>query len=269
MESKKPAKVLAVTSGKGGVGKTTFVLNLALSLQKRGKRVLIFDADAGLGNVHVFLGLNPELDLSHVVRGEKSLKDIVLRTSYGFSIIPAPSGVEELSQLSGPLKMEIVNEADDLGEDIDYMIIDTAAGISSNVTYFCAASQEIVVVVTPEPTSILNAYSLIKILHTGYGEKRFRIVVNIAKDREEGKRTFLRIAEAAEGFLGLSLDLLGILPEDGFVKRSTLERKLVVDAYPQSPYSASMAKLAMRVESLGPPKPKGSIQFFWKKLLEA
>ncbi len=262
-----PVRVVAVTSGKGGVGKTSLVVNMAYALTRLGKKVLIFDADLGLGNIDVMLGIAPKFNLQHVVRGEKRLKDIIVKTRYGFDILPAASGVEEMASLDTPSKMKLLYEVDDIDEDLDYMIVDTAAGISSNVTYFCIASQEILFVVSPEPTSITDAYALMKILFLEYGEKRFRMVVNNVKSAEEAKEVFIKLSIATDKFLGLSLDYLGYIPNDERISESIYSQKIFLEKYPFSPASKSIVKITQALDNRPLFGPKGNIQFFWRRLL--
>jgi flagellar biosynthesis protein FlhG len=168
------ARVIAITSGKGGVGKTNIVANMGYTLCKAGKRVLIFDADLGLGNMDVLLGLTPQYNLSHVIKGQKRLSEIIVNGPGQLKILPASSGIQELTKLTHSQKVDLFNELNLLLSDYDIVLIDTAAGISSNVLYFNASASEIMVVVTPEPTSITDAYALMKVLSVKYNEKHFR-----------------------------------------------------------------------------------------------
>ena len=179
-------QVIAVTSGKGGVGKTSFVINAAIILASVGKKVLILDADLGLANIDVMLGLTPRYNIQHVLDGECSLRDIMIEGPAGIRIIPSASGIQELSDLSSEQQLTLVNALDHFDDDIDYMFVDTGAGISRNVMYFNAAAQRILVVATPEPTSITDAYALIKVVHKKYGINRFALVVNNVRSKVEG-----------------------------------------------------------------------------------
>jgi len=153
-------KVLAITSGKGGVGKTNIVANLAYSLRKTGKKVLLLDADVGLGNIDVLLGLSPKYNISHVISGKKDIKDIILKGPGKFDIIPASSGIQEITNLNKRAKLILMEQINEIGTNYDYFLIDTGAGIYDTVTFFCNAAQEIFVVATPDPTSITDAYAL-------------------------------------------------------------------------------------------------------------
>ncbi len=268
MKNERIPRVVAITSGKGGVGKTSFTLSLSRALRDEGKKVILFDADLSLGNVHVFLGLNPEYSILHVIKEGRSLKDIMIEVESGLTIIPAASGIEELSNLRPEEKIRLLEELEGLPEIPDFFIIDTAAGISSNVSYFATGAHEIVVLVTPEPTSIVNAYSLIKILHEAYAEKSIWIAVNMAKTKREGKETFSKISSACERFLGLSIRFMGVIPFDPIVRDSEQKRVLPKELNRESPYVKSVQKLANRLISAEHEGPKGGIQFFMKKILE-
>jgi flagellar biosynthesis protein FlhG len=177
-KSQKPVRVISVTSGKGGVGKTNVVTNLALALAKAGKQVLIWDADLGLANIDVLLGLKPEFNIHHLLNGEKSLNEILVEGPNGVRIMPASSGIQELASLGEGQKVRLLAELDEYDDDLDFLLIDTGAGISGNVMYFNMAAQERIVVVTPEPTSITDAYALVKVMCTRYNQKRFSILPN-------------------------------------------------------------------------------------------
>ncbi len=180
-------RVIAVTSGKGGVGKSNIVSNLAFILSKMGKRVFILDADMGLANIDVLLGLAPAYNFQHVFRGEKSLAEIIVDGPGGVKILPASSGVQELSELTQEQKLYLLSEFSALGQHIDVLLIDTGAGISSNVMYFNMAAQEKLVVVTPEPTSITDAYAIFIVMANNYAEYYFKLIVIEAKVEHEAK----------------------------------------------------------------------------------
>jgi len=262
-------RTLAVTSGKGGVGKTNVVVNLALEMAARGKKVLLLDADLGLANVDVMLGLNPQYSIQDVLSGEKRLEEVVVEGPRGISILPAASGVSELSQLSREDKLVLLQELDTFQTDADVVLIDTAAGISDMVLYFNIAAQDRLVVVTDEPTSLTDAYALIKVLHTQHQEKRFRILVNNVPGPKEAKEVYRKLAMAADHFLGgLSLDYLGFIPRDPAVNKSVIQQKALVEAAPESKAAKAMAQLAERVLNLPPESSSGNIKFFWRRLVQ-
>jgi flagellar biosynthesis protein FlhG len=263
-------RVISVTSGKGGVGKSNVVSNLAIALSNQGKKVLILDADLGLGNLDVLLGLSPPFNLNNVLNGEKSLTEIIVDGPAGIKIIPAGSGVQEFTSLGQSEKLKLLDELDALEEKFDIMIVDTEAGISENVTYFSVAAQEIIVVVTPEPTSITDVYALIKLLATRYSEHHFKVLVNMAKDSEDALEVFRKLANVAGRFLDISLDYLGCVIKDEKVVDAVKRQKAVTELFPESEASACFTTLAKRViETTRHRRLKGGIQFFFRRLLES
>ncbi|MCR5812892.1 MAG: MinD/ParA family protein [Desulfovibrio sp.] len=261
--------VFSVTSGKGGVGKTNLAVNLACCLVNLGKRVIIIDSDLGLANVDVVLGLTPQKNLFHLFHEEVSLSEILFPTPYGFSILPASSGMSEMLTLSTGQKLELLEAFDELEDDIDYLIVDTGAGISDNVLYFNMAVQERLVVMTPEPTSLTDAYALIKVLKMNHGVERFQVCVNMAQDNKNAKNVFSRLYQACDHFLeGVSLDLAGIVPRDTMVRQSVINQKPFCVAAPDSPAARSVQALAEQIANWQAPEMlDGNIKFFWKKLL--
>ena len=261
--------VLSVTSGKGGVGKTNFSVNLACCLAKAGRRVVLLDADLGLANVDVLLGLAPKYNLFHLLHGGHSLSDVLTETPYGFSILPAPSGVSEMLALSPGEKISLLEAMDGLDQSVEYLIVDTAAGINENVLYFNMASQERIVVVTPEPTSLTDAYAFIKVMQQNHDVNDFRVVINVATTPKEGKDIFSRLYKACDHFLsGVSLDLAGIIPKDPSVRKAVISQKpfCVLDA--EGPAAKAVAQISKNVQTWEVPDTlDGNIKFFWKRLL--
>ncbi len=246
------ARVIAITSGKGGVGKTNIVANMGYALCKAGKRVLIFDADLGLGNLDVLLGLTPQYNLSHVIDGQKKLSDIVVKGPGRLRILPASSGIQQLTKLTHTQKMTIYSELNLLLSDYDIVLIDTAAGISSNVLYFNASANEIMVVVTPEPTSITDAYALMKILSVKYQEKHFRLLVNLAKDEKEADEISRQLCLVANRFLDVSIDYFGNVLADENVKFGVRKQKVVSEMAPMCQASRNFHQLARKLIQLPP-----------------
>jgi flagellar biosynthesis protein FlhG len=265
----KQIMVMAITSGKGGVGKTNVVANLAISLSMLNRRVVVFDADLGLANLDVLLGLIPKYNLKDVLIGKKSFSEIIVEGPKGIKIIPASSGIQELSALTDEQRLRLLSEFDQFDENIDILLIDTAAGISSNVMYFNVAAQEIIVIAAPEPTSITDAYALMKVLSINYGEKYFRLIVNSVKDEKEGKEVFKKLSVAADRFLDISIDYLGYIPFDESVTKAVRQQKALVELYPSSKAGRSFAVLAKSISKISPrTHPKGNIQFFWQQILQ-
>lgn len=261
--------VISITSGKGGVGKTNISANLAYLLAASGKRVVLLDADLGLANVDVILGLTPQKNLFHLFHESASLNDILFPTPYGFSILPATSGVSDMMELDTGQKLELLESMDILENDIDYLLVDTGAGINDNVLYFNLAVQERILVLTPEPTSLTDAYALIKVLKAQHGIERFRVVVNMAKSMAAAKEVYLKLHTACDQFLsGISLDLLGVVPLDSSVRASVIKQQPFAQVFPECPASQALAGVARRINAWkAPTQLDGNIKFFWKKLL--
>lgn len=258
-------RIVTVSSGKGGVGKTNFVTNIALILRNMQKKVLLMDADVGLSNIDIMFGIAPKYNIKHLLSGEKSIKDIIVKTSEGIDIIPASSGIRELTQLTSIHKMKIIEELESIDNDYDIFLIDTGAGISDNVTFFCSAAHDNIVIVTPEPTSIADAYALIKVIYKEYEERNFRIVVNNTKNHKEAKETFRKLSMVAERFLGITLDWLGDLPYDEKIKEAVIAQKPYITLYPTSDFSKKLIEIAKQLFKKDVNLLKGGMQFFLKK----
>jgi flagellar biosynthesis protein FlhG len=261
--------VFSVTSGKGGVGKTNIAVNLALCLVKAGKRVLLLDADLGLANVDVLLGLTPQKNLFHLFHEGIQLSDILFPTQYGFSILPASSGMSEMLTLSTGQKLELLEAVDDLENTVDCMIVDTGAGISDNVLYFNLAAQYRLVVLTPEPTSLTDAYALIKVLKLNHGVEHFKVLVNMTQDARAAKDTFLRLHQACDHFLsGVSLDFVGFVPRDAAMRKAVVDQCPVCHTAPACPACNALWRISKTIQDWNVPENlDGNIKFFWKKLL--
>lgn len=262
-------KVIAITSGKGGVGKTSVVGNLAIACQRMGKRVLIFDADLGLANIDIIFGLNPKHNIKEVIEGEKELSQIIVKGPEGVAIIPASSGVQELAHLTEGQKINLLNEFDILNNMFDILLIDTGAGISSNVIYFNLAAEERIIVVTPEPTSITDAYALIKVMFYQYGTKNFFLLLNMVKDEKEAKSVYKNLSRVVAKFMGgISIDYTGFIPLDSLLQESVSRREPVVCCYPESSSSNSFKELAKYLlRQTDRRTTDGNIKFFWKRLM--
>ncbi|HAK87699.1 MAG: flagellar synthesis regulator FleN [Nitrospirae bacterium GWB2_47_37] len=260
-------RIIAVSSGKGGVGKTNFTANLALFYASLNKKVLILDADLGLSNIDVLFGIAPKYNLKHVLLGEKKIKDIIVTGPLGITILPASSGIRELTKLTDGHRLKLVSELDDFDMAFDVFLIDTGAGISDNVLFFCSAAQETIVVVTPEPTSIADAYALIKVLSRDFGEKNLRIMINTARSEKEAFDTFRKLAIVADKFLNLSIDYLGFLPFEPHVKDAIIAQKGYIAMYPNSAFTKKLAHIGKKLLDNPLNEVKGTIQFFLKKAL--
>jgi len=260
-------RIIAVTSGKGGVGKTNIAANLGYALARMQRRVLLLDADVGLANIDVVLGLTPRYNLSHVLCGEHTLAETVIPGPGGMMVLPASSGIQELSEMTSSQKAVLIEEMSDYGRGMDFIIIDTSAGISSNVMYFNTAAHEIIVVATPEPTSITDAYALIKVMNQKHERKRFRLVVNMAKHAAEAKGVYHRLSVALGHFLNIGVEYLGFIPEDEKVMDAVRCQQPFVALWPSSPAAKSIKILA---RFLAEEKPRddlvGGVTFFWESI---
>jgi flagellar biosynthesis protein FlhG len=261
-------RVIAVTSGKGGVGKTNITANFAYIFSKMGKRTLLLDADTGLANIDVILGITPKYNLYHVLRGEKTLSEAVVEGPGGIKILPASSGIQGMTDLSKGQKFTLLEEMDGLDEDFDFMLIDTAAGITDNVMYFNMVAKEIIVVVSPEPTSLTDAYALIKILYQNYKARCFMLLVNMAKDSNEAIEVYTRLSNATNHFLGLPIEYLGYIPHDQNVSKAVRKQRLLTEIFSNSKASKSMSKI---IEKLCLKQPEdyenGTIKFFGRSII--
>ena len=265
-EGRRP-KVISVTSGKGGVGKTNVVINLAVALSNLGQRVLILDADIALGNIDVLFGIAPKYTLEHLLTGQRSLREIMTPGPGGIQILPTGSGTADLAQLTPEQKLILLSELDQLEEEIDIFLIDTAAGISSNVLYFNTVAQEIIVVASPEPTSLTDAYAIMKVLSKRHGEKRFKLLVNMARGEQEAREVYRKLSLVAERFLEIAIDYIGFISLDDYLRMAVSRQKPVVEAYPNAKSSLGFAGLAQKmIQWPSCSIPKGNVQFLWRKM---
>jgi flagellar biosynthesis protein FlhG len=262
-------RVFSITSGKGGVGKTAVVANTAVHLSRMGKRVLVLDADLGLANIDVVFGLAPSYNLNHFFSGGMDLEDVMIDGPAGMKILPAGSGVQRFTRLDSQQKMRLLEALDSMSDEFDIVLIDTEAGISENVTYFNTAAQEILVVTTPEPTAITDAYALMKLLSNQYHEKHFNLIVNFIKNEDEALDVYRKLTMVASRYLDISINYLGSIPTDKLMIDSIRQQKVIAELYPTSKTSQAFENLARSIaqEPLHL-EPKGSVQFFWKKLLD-
>lgn len=261
-------KVVAITGGKGGVGKTNVTLNMAVSLAQRGKRVMILDADLGLANVDVLLGIRVTKNLSHVLSGECTLDEVIVEGPEGVMIIPATSGTQSMVELTDVEHAGLIQAFSSLQTPIDMLLIDTAAGISNMVVSFAQAAQDVVMVVCDEPTSITDAYALIKILSKQNGVYKFKIVANMVRSLREGQDLFTKLTRVTDRFLDASLELVACIPFDGNVRQAVRKQKVVVQAFPKTPASLAFKALANRACDWPIPQQAGGhLEFFIEKLL--
>jgi flagellar biosynthesis protein FlhG len=262
-----PLRVVAVASGKGGVGKTSVAANLAVSLARRGLRTWLLDADLGLANLDVVLGVSPTRSLLHVLREEARLDDVIVEGPEGVRLVPAASGVAELTALTIAQQRALLDEIDALDDEVDALLVDVAAGVSPSVLWFAAAAAETLIVLTPEPTALTDAYALVKLLALRHGRRDFLVLVNMAASVADAESAFRRLAQVTDRFLRVRLEYLGFVPFDDAVARAVRRQQPLVLSAPGSPASQAIGRLAQRLAARPPAQPTGGVQFFFRRLL--
>jgi flagellar biosynthesis protein FlhG len=269
MQASQQIKVIAVSGGKGGVGKTNVSLNTSIALGQMGKRVLVLDADLGLANVDVMLGLRVQRNLSHVLSGECELDDIIIEGPAGINIIPATSGTQSMVDLTPSEHAGLIRAFSDMRTKFDVLIVDTAAGISDMVLSFCRASQDVMLVVCDEPTSITDCYALMKLLSRDHGVFKFKVVANMVRTPKEGPQLFAKLTKVSDRFLDVALELVGVIPFDENIRKSVRKQQAIVEAYPTSPAAVAFKSLASKlIQWPVPNHPSGHLEFFIEQLLD-
>ena len=268
MNALRPVQVIGVASGKGGVGKTNVSVNLSVALARGGRQVMLMDADLGLANVDVLLGLQPRSNLSHVLTGEIGLEETLIEGPAGISIVPAASGVARMADLDPAQHVGIIRAFSEMRQSVDVLVVDTAAGLHDSVISFCRAVQEVLVVVCDEPASITDAYALIKVLSRDHGISRIRVLANMVRGAEEGRALFRKLTAVCDRFLDVTLDHAGSVPHDEYLRKAVQRQKAVTEAYPGSPSAKAFKELARQADKW--PIPGGSsgrIEFFVERLV--
>lgn len=270
MSQVRPVQVIAVSGGKGGVGKSNISVNLSIALAEMRRRVVLLDADLSLANVDVLLGLKATHTLADVLAGTHSLSEVLVTGPGGLKIVPASSGVQRMASLSPAEHAGLINAFNELSDQVDVLVIDTAAGISDTVVSFLRAANEVVVVVCDEPSSITDAYALIKLMNKEYGVQRFRVVANMTRSAQEGLSMFNKLNGVCERFLDVSLQFLGSVPFDENVRKSVQKQKALLEFAPNSKASIAIRGLAKLVDQWPLPSgPSGRLEFFVERLLLA
>src|SRR5271168_4453867 len=270
MNSTRPVKVIAVTGGKGGVGKTTVSANLAVAIAAQGRDVMLVDADLGLANVDVVLGLHTRYHLGHVIKGECALEDAIVTGPHGLQIVPAASGLKHMANLSEAEHAGIIRAFSDLYHRIEVLVVDTAAGLHDSVTTFTQAAHHVVVVVCDEPASITDAYALIKVLSRDHGVQRFQILANQTRRSGEGPDLYQKISRVCDRFLNVTLEFAGSVPFDDYLRRAVQRQTAVVDAFPASISSVALKNLALKADKWSVPQgARGHLEFFVERMLGA
>ncbi len=266
----RPVKVIAVASGKGGVGKTSVSINLAVTMAQQGRKVMLLDADLGLANVDVLLGINARRNLSHVISGEASLEEVIVEGPAGLRIIPSASGTRSMLDLSTAEQGGLIRAFSELQGDVDIMLVDIAAGLSESVMTFTRAAHEVVVVVCDEPASLTDAYALIKVLNRDHGVDRFHILANMIGNAHEGRQLFDKLARVSQRFLDVTLGYMGAVPYDEYLRKAVQRQLAVVEAYPRSRSALAFRKMADRTERWPLPRmATGRLEFFVERLIRS
>jgi len=266
----RPVKVIAVTGGKGGVGKTNVSVNLAITLARQNRNVMLMDADFGLANVDVLLGLNSRQNMSHVIAGESSLEEVIVDGPSGLKIIPSASGNNSMLNLSTVEHGGLIRAFSELTHDVDILLVDTAAGISEGVVTYIRAAHEVIVVVCDEPASLTDAYALIKVMNRYHGVYRFHVLANMTSNVHEGRNLFGKLSKVAQRFLDVSLTYAGAIPQDEYLRKAVQRQQAVVEAFPRSSSAIAFGKLGNKVNEWPMPESAtGQIEFFIERLIQS
>ena len=267
MRPDRPPEVIGVASGKGGVGKTTVSVNLAVALSALGHKVALFDADLGLANAQLALGVRPPFNFSHVLEGKKSLNEIVVTTPQGVLLVPGASGVQKMASLGRADVGQIVNAFSELDRDVDYLIVDAAAGIAESVMLMMAATQRRFIVVRDEPSSIADAYGAIKVLTRDYKLDQIYLIPNMVESQAAGRQLFSRINDVCSRFLGHTLRYLHSIEADSQILASQRHHRSVLEHAPSSAAARDFRLLAEATRTLNPVEyASGAVQFFMERL---
>lgn len=270
LKTPRPVRVIAVTSGKGGVGKTNVSVNLSVAMAQMGRRVMLMDADLGMANVDVLLGLHPHYNLSHVINGQRALDEILVTGPAGIKVVPAASGVQLMAELNEAQHVGLIRAFSELNQNVDVLIIDTAAGVSPTVVSFCRAAQEVLVVVCDEPASITDAYALIKLMSREHGIQRFQVLANMTNSVQEGRQLYEKLVKVTNRFLDVTLSFYGVMPYDDYMRKAIQKQRAVVEAFPRSRSAMAFKNLAGKADKWPMPNnANGHLEFFVERLIHA
>ncbi|VVO90176.1 Flagellum site-determining protein YlxH [Pseudomonas fluorescens] len=269
MDGVHAVQVIAVTGGKGGVGKTTVAVNLSLALAELGRRVVLLDGNLGLANIDALLGLAPQYTLADLIEGRCELSDVLVRGPGGVRIVPAASGIRSMVHLSPAQHAGLIQAFSEIGDSVDVLVIDTAAGIGASVVSFVRAAQEVLLVVCDEPTSITDAYALIKLLNRDYGMNHFRVLANMAQSPQEGRNLFAKLTKVTERFLDVTLQYVGAVPYDEIVRKAVQNQRAIYENFPRSKSAQAFQAIALKVDAWPlPGDPRGHVEFFLEQRIK-
>lgn len=263
-------RAIAVAGGKGGVGKSTVAVNLGMSLSMAGHDVMLLDADMGLANVDVLLGLTAARHIGHLLDGSCTLEDLMLTAPHGLRVIPAGSGARRLAQLGNGEHAAIIRAFDELAQPPKYLLVDTAAGLSDNVSMFAAAADDVVLVVCDEPASLTDAYAMIKVLSRDFGVRRFRMVANMVQNEGDARQLHKKLSRVSDRFLDVVVDYSGWVPHDERLRQAIRRQCAVVDLWPSSRSALAFKQLAGAVDTWAEPERSGldRIAFFGGRMTQ-
>lgn len=264
---KRVPHVFTVASGKGGVGKTNFTVNLGWLLRQRRHRVMLLDANFGLANIDIILGLKPAFNISHVLSGEKTVEEVLIMGPAGLRVLPSSSGIQSITDISEAQKMLLLEEIEALNEQFDYLLIDAGAGIADNVIYFSLAAQTIIVLITPEPTSITAAYAFIKVLANNRHQHDFKIVANDVAHEDEANEAFKKLTRVTDRYLNVSMDFLGFIPHDPSLREAVCMQRPFCEVFPDGPAAQGMRRIAHRVAQMKHHPLDCDLGFLWRTAL--
>ncbi len=261
-------KIVSITSGKGGVGKSTIVANVTTNLARMGKSVLIMDGDLGTANMDVMFGIKPAKNIAHSLSSGTPLSEIIIEVEKNLKLIPGSSGIRDVHRMSDARRRALLDQVKAQAVNAHFLFIDTAPGIDDSVLFLNAAAQQNCVVVTPEPASLTDSYALIKLLNKHYGKKKFSIICNEVRDEQEGLALFSRLSEVADRHLCVGLDFIGSIPFDPAVRRATKMQQLVTRVFPQSPGGQAFVQLAKNLNhSKSVDNASSGIGFLWENVM--
>lgn len=264
-ENKDKARIITVTSGKGGVGKSNFVVNLAISLQQMGKKVLIFDADVGMGNDDVLMGFLPKYNVFDVIFNNKKIDDVIITGPSGVKLLPGGSGLSKVEELTNKQRESFIKQLEDL-KGFDYILMDTGAGINRSVLGFVACCEELIVLTTPEPTSLTDAYSLVKAISHFKIKSSAKVVINRAIDEKEATLTYNKFNNAVSNFLKLKLDYLGSIAEDRKLVQAVRNQQPFMVSFPNCDAARDVNKIASKLIGSENAEQKSGVQGLFKKI---
>jgi flagellar biosynthesis protein FlhG len=270
LSAPRSVKVVAITGGKGGVGKTLTAVNLGAALAGLGRSTMLLDADFGLANVDVLLGMKARLNLEHVVTGQCALEDVILTSTSGLRVVPATSGSVSMATLSRVQHAGLIGAFSQLLEPLDVLLVDTAAGLNDGVITFSEAAQRVVVLVCDEPASLTDAYGLIKVLSRRQPGCRFEVVANMVDSPAQGRELYEKLMRVCHRFLGITPAYFGYVPNDAYLRDAIRRQATVVEAFPSSPSARAFQRLARVVDGWETPaQARGGVEFFMERLVQS